>query len=172
MSKLTKLSLGLSAFCLLSLNMINVQAADDLRFNNHKLAVSSGEFMGNIICSMDLDDQHPKEFQVVAEKLNNASYNDFKNMFKSLKGKGCQAYFVDSDDNLHSDPAPTANEIYGVKAICFNGNGSIKGVYDTKKGIYRYNFAYGFSEGEIEAFRKEGLIDFMEKKLRRNCDFL
>ncbi|MGN1394027.1 MAG: hypothetical protein ACI4V7_08375 [Succinivibrionaceae bacterium] len=168
---------SLFLYSIFILSGITVQAADlsesssEFEYNGHKLSVSSGEFLGEPICSIDLDDQHPKEFQVSVEGISKPSFEDFVNRFKAYQKKGCVVTSIDSKGNAHSYPINVTNGDYFLKAICFNGSGSIQGFYLTNKKVYKSYFLYEFSDKELIGFKRLGLLTYMEKLLKKNCAF-
>lgn len=151
----------------------NLNQPTHYNFKGYELAFSSGYFQNNGICSIDVDNKHPREYQVVAEEIFNPSKSEFKKRVKSYLQKGCDIIVLDENGKSvnHNDIENTNTSRFMYEANCFNGIGGVRGEYLVKSGVLHYIFHYDFTEKEVKEFDKIKLTSYMQDKLQEQCPF-
>ena len=166
-----------AAVFLFGLSEAAVFAADETAhsgnydFGGHKFNVSSGEFDNEGICSVELDDMHPKEFQITVETVSRPSLQDFEVTFADMKKRCTSVTFIDSEGNISSSPKETEDRVYRFEAKCFRGNGSVKGYYDSKRRYYKYTLIYAMSDETVRKLENDGIVNHMDDVLVKTCPF-
>lgn len=162
----------LSAVCATSLYAgEGSEPAANYDFGGHRFNVSSGEFDNEGICSVELDDMHPKEYQITVETVSRPSLEDFTVTFKDMKQRCSSVTFIDSQGNISSEPKETEDRIYRFEAKCFRGNGAVNGYYDSKHKFYKYTLIYAMSDEVVKKLASAGITDHMDRVLVRTCPF-
>lgn len=144
---------------------------DNYNFAGHKFNVSSGEFDNEGICSVELDDMHPREYQITVETVSRPSLEDFSLTFNDMKKRCTSVTFIDNSGNISSEPRVTPDGVYRFEAKCFRGNGYVEGLYDTNKKFYRYVLMYDMTDAIFKKLNAAGVPAHMDNVLVRTCPF-
>ena len=151
----------------------NLNLPTHYNFKGYELAFSSGYFQNNGICSIDVDNKHPREYQVVAENIFNPSKLEFKKRVEAYLKKGCDIVVLDekgkSVNYNNIENSNTSRFMY--EATCFNGIGGVRGEYLVETGVLHYIFHYDFTKKEVKEFDKIKLTSYMQEKLQAQCPF-
>jgi hypothetical protein len=140
-------------------------------FGGHVFNVSSGVFDNEAICSVELDDMHPREYQITVETVTRPSFMDFTKTFNDVKRRCRGVKFKDSNGNISSEPKRTTDDIYRFEANCFRGTGKVEGLYDSRRKYYRYVVIYDMDDQMVQRLAGKGIIKHMETVLRKTCPF-
>lgn len=140
-------------------------------YAGHTFNVSSGEFGGEAICSVELDDMHPREYQITVETVAAPSFAGFKETVAGMKKRCSGLAFADGAGNVSSEPKENPDGVYRFRAKCFRGKGAIAGLYNSPAKYYRYALVYDLDEKAVARLDEQGIGAHMDAVLRRTCPF-
>lgn len=143
-----------------------------LVYGDRLLTTYYGDSLGANLCSIDLDDAHPREYQYIVEEVKDAGLQDLYSRVNTLSRKGCKINFWQQSTGWTSNIVEYEKNKFVFKASCFNGNGGVNAIYDMNTKLYQYFFSYGFTNSQVAEFDKSGLSTYMKDYLKSSCPIM